>query len=180
MSVFCRTRLAAVPTPGRRALSTALALTAVGLGACGSEDGTIPPQDAEALLAQLENVEAAVEDRDCTSAQTEVSQLTVAVNALPKEVGVETKESLRRLTENLSELVNDPEQCDEPTGATGEVFEETEPPPTETTTDTTTEEEEEPPEQPEDEGTGVPPENGQGPPGPQGNPNDSGGVGEED
>jgi hypothetical protein len=173
-----------VPTPGRRALSTALALAVVGLGACGSEDGTIPPQEAEALLAQLEKVEAAVEDDDCTTAQTEVSQLTVAVNALPEEVGVETKESLRRLTENLSELVNDPDQCEEPTGATGEVLEETEPPPepppTDTTTDTTTEEEEEPPEQPDDEGTGVPQENGNGPPGQEGNPSDSGGVGEED
>jgi hypothetical protein len=184
VSLFSRTRLAAVPTPGRRALSTALALAAAGLGACGSEDGTIPPQDAEALLAQLEEVEAAVEDGNCTSAQTDVSQLTAEVNALPKEVGVETKDSLRRLSENLSELVNDPEQCDEQTGATGETFEETTEPttttPTTETTTTTAEEEEAPPEQPEDEGTGVPPEAGNGPPGQEGNLSDGGGVGEED
>ena len=183
MTLFSRTRLAAVPTPGRRVLPAALALAAIGLGACGSEDGTIPAQEAEALLAQLEQVEAAVEDRRCTSAQTDVSQLTAEVNALPQEVGVETKDSLRRLAENLSELVNDPEQCLEQTGATGETFEETTEPTTTTPTTettTTTAEEEAPPEQPDDEGTGVPPGHDNGPPGQEGNPNDSGGVGGED
>ena len=195
MSVSRRNRLAAVPSAGRQQAAVALVAACLALPACGSGDeATIPEENADQLLAQLDEIDQAVADADCSKARTDISQLTGAVNELPADVGVETKEALRQLTDNLAELTES--QCEEPasgdTGETGVV-----PPPSEETETTTappvtevpeepapTDESEgkppehssaggQPPEQSEGEGTGLPPEDdssGEG----------SGGVGEED
>jgi hypothetical protein len=135
----------------RIALALAVAASAAGLTACnGDGDGTIPPDRADALLAQLTQVEDAVERGDCTTAVTEAAQLYSAVDALPAEVGTETKGVLFSLVENLQTLTAD--QCEQ-TGATGETG--FEPPPEEPTTPPPTAEEAPPePEQgpPEDDG----------------------------
>ena len=121
------TRLAAVLRPGSRWLAPALAAVAVGIAGCGSDDdGTIPPASADAMIERLDQIESAVESQDCTSARTDVSQLSGTVNLLPKEVGTETKDDLRTLVTRLENLLV--EQCTdsdsgtstEPdTGATG-------------------------------------------------------------
>ena len=175
MSVSPVTTLAAVLGSGRTAPALALACAAFALGACGSDDkgGTIPPQNSDAMLAQVDRVESNVEDGNCSLAAGAVKQLSDQVDALPAEAGVETKEELRRLVTNLSELVDDPAQCEEPdTDATGETSVPTTTSTTTTSTTTTTSsapppEEEAPPEQDSDEGNGAP--------GPPGNPNQGGG-----
>jgi hypothetical protein len=176
------TRLAAVLGTGPKALALAL-VAALVLAGCGSgEDGTIPQSDAEEMLAQVDEIDQAVEEPDCTQAQTEIAQLRGQVDALPDTVGTETKGELFKLVERMEQQVTDPEQCEEPdTGASGEEAvvpeEETTTPPVEEAVAPP----EEAPEQPEDEGTGLPgPGNSDnGPPGNEGNPGsgDSGGVG---
>jgi len=122
MSGMALIRLARMLRLARMSLPLALVLAALGLAACGDDDGTIPPDRADALEAALEDVEAAVESADCTTARTDVTQLKDAVDQLPKDVGVETKGQLRELVNNLADLVD--ETCEEPdpppdTGATG-------------------------------------------------------------
>jgi hypothetical protein len=176
VSVCPITTLAAVLRSGRTAPALALAGAALLLGACGSDDegGTIPAENANAMLGQVDRVEANVEDGNCSLAAGAVSQLRDQVDALPAETGAETKGELFRLVDNLGELVDDPDQCNEPdTGATGETSVPTTPTTTTSSTTTTTtstpppeeEQEEAPPEQPPGEGNGAP--------GPGGN--DSGG-----
>jgi hypothetical protein len=116
----------------RSALAAGAAATALGLGlgACGSDsDGTIPPDQADALLAALTQVQESVEARDCTAAQTDARQFVEQVNALPREVGEETKNTLREAGNNLVAQTQDPAKCEEPDdgqttttepGATGE------------------------------------------------------------
>jgi hypothetical protein len=110
-------------------LALALVLSALGLAACGSDEGgTIPQDDADALLATVDQVEASVDAGDCTTATTDATQLVTQINALPKEVGEETKAELRDAANNLAALTQDPTECEEPdeeqtttteTGATG-------------------------------------------------------------
>ena len=79
------------------------------------------------MIDQVDQIETAVDQGECTSAQTDVSQLQGAIFTLPKEVGVDTKNDLRDLATNLGNLVAS--QCEEPeapdttttpdTGATG-------------------------------------------------------------
>ncbi|MGH2954147.1 MAG: hypothetical protein ACRDK9_09025 [Solirubrobacterales bacterium] len=152
--------------PGRLRETLLAAAIAAALAGCGSdEDGTIPPADAESLLAQLDAVEESIADGECDEAQIRAQDLTDLVNELPAEVGTETKEALREASDNLVGLAA--EQC-EPTGATGEdgvePTTETEEPTTETTTTTTEEtttDEDEPEEEEEEQ---EPPEEEQEPP----------------
>ena len=173
--MFPVTTLAAVLRSGRTAPALAFAGAVVVLGACGSDDegGTIPPENANAMLAQVDRVQSNVDEGNCSLAAGSVQQLRDQVDALPSDTGVETKSELFRLVDNLDELVHDPDQCEEPdTGATGETTVPTTTTPTTTSTTTTTTappEEEAPPEQA--------PEEGNGPPGPEGNPNEGGNSG---
>jgi hypothetical protein len=180
--VMTITRLAAVLRPGPRSLAPALAVLALGVAGCGSDiEKTIPPENADAMLAQLDQIESSTQNGDCEIAQNGVLQLREQAGMLPKEVGAETKETLFELVDNLEGLVES--QCEQPaTGATGP--ETTTEPPTETpTTSTTTSTEEEvaPPEQEDEEGDGPDPGNSDNaPPGPEGNPNqDDSGSGDD-
>jgi hypothetical protein len=153
-----------------RFLTVIAALALAGLAGCGGGDeegGTIPPENAESMLSQLDGVRSAIDEENCTTAKTDTSQFVEAVNGLPEETGVETKEKLRQAGENLDELIA--EECED-TGVTGETG------PTETT-ETTTEEPAAPvtpPPAPSDEGEDAPPEQ---PPGEGGNPPGGGGPG---
>ena len=123
-------RLARVLRTGRIALALALAAGAMGLAACGDdEDGTIPPEAADALLSEVDTLQQNVEADQCSNAAASVLRLREQVDLLPKEVGEPTKDDLRDLIDNLQTLVS--EQCEEteepqettttpPTGATGE------------------------------------------------------------
>jgi hypothetical protein len=158
----------------------ALAVGAATLSACGSEeefDGSLSPDQSRALLDQVEAVEQAVGEEDCTTAQTDAQQLIGAVNALPAEVGTELKDALRKTSENLLARVQ--QECVEPiepttTDEVDPVEPEIEEAPPET--DTETETEPETPEEPEDDGDDGPGGgNGNGPPEDPGN---SGGTAE--
>jgi hypothetical protein len=170
-------RLAAV---SRRPLSwIALAATAAALSACGDdEEGTIAPSSADAMRAELDQVEQAQAEGLCENAQAAAIRFRNAVNQLGADVDREVKGALQGGANKLVELSSDPEQCGGTTGVQGETTDTTTTP---TTTETTTEE---PPPPPTDEGDddagqgngppgGEPPGQGDG----SGDDNGSGGTG---
>jgi hypothetical protein len=151
--------------PGIRATSCALAVVAcaLGLAACGGDEegGPIPQGEGETLIAQLDEIESAVQEGECDTAQDTAIAFANGVSELPAEVSGELRARLVEASANLEELSQT--QCETPaTGATGETG--TVPPETTTsttettepttTTDTTTDE----PPPDEDDGNGPPTE----------------------
>jgi hypothetical protein len=152
-------RLAAVSR--RPASWLALAAAVAALSACGSDDeGTIPPDNADALRAELEQVEQAQAEGLCENAQAAAIRFRTAVDQLGADVDREVKGALQQGADRLVELSQDPNQCGV-TGATGEQQE----------TDAGSAEEQAPPVQtpPEEPSTDEPPTDedgrGNGPPG---------------
>ena len=148
---------------------------AVGLAACGGdEEGGPIPQDAGAtLIAQLDQIESAVQQGQCDTANEIALAFAAGVNELPPEVTGELRTRLVEASANLEDLSQT--QCATPdTGASGETGEVPTTTPTTTTTETTTTDtstEEPPPDE----------NNGNGPPiEPPGGGNSGGGSGEGD
>jgi hypothetical protein len=132
------TRLGSMP--GIRATFGALAVVAcaAGLAACGGDEegGPIPQATGETLIAQLDQIESAVQAGECDAAQTTALAFAQGVNDLPTEVSGELRTRLVEASANLEELI--PTQCEAPaTGATGETG--TVPTTTDTSTTSTTE-----------------------------------------
>jgi flagellar biosynthesis/type III secretory pathway M-ring protein FliF/YscJ len=146
---------------------SALAVGAcLALAGCGSSDssGEIPPENANAMLAALGDLQGAAGSDSCDSAEQAVVRFQEQVGALPDE---ELRSTLEEATGRLNDLVN--QQVCEPTGTTDTTTTEEVVEPT-TTTDavepTTTEEtttEETTTEEPEEEAPAPKPEP-QGPP----------------
>jgi hypothetical protein len=141
---------------------------AVALTGCGSGDeGTIPQDSANDLLTTLDGIESSLGSGDCSLIPGLVNNFVEQVNALPAEVDDEVERGLTQAAANLVELSQDPGQCEEVTGASGEDEVETTPTTTEpetstTTTETetdttTTDEEQPPPDQDEGGDEGTPP-----------------------
>jgi hypothetical protein len=92
---------------------------ALALVGCGSSnDGTIPPDDANTLLDNLAAVQSDIAAGDCPLAQGHAQEVVDAVNALPGSVDPKVAGELTRAATHLQELAADPTQC--ATGATGE------------------------------------------------------------
>jgi hypothetical protein len=148
---------------GRLLISLLVCAFALGFSACGGDDdGTIPPDDADNLLNQVEAVKDAVDEGNCELAQDHAQELISVVNNLPNEVDSKVASELTKAASNLDELAADPTECvSGASGVTGPQTTDTtetdttEPETTEpetTTTTTTTEEEtttEETPQEPE-------------------------------
>jgi hypothetical protein len=157
--------------PGIRATASALAaVCVVGLAACGGDDGgTIPPENGDALLAQLDDVEQSIAAGDCDTARSAAVGFNDLVNDLPDDVDADVQKALAEGGGNLVELTSNSEQCTPvDTGASGEV-EQTEPAPEPPAEEETTPDEETPP---ADEETPPADEGGNGN---QGNGNSGGG-----
>ena len=146
--------------PGIRAIASALAAVCAvaGLAACGSDDeGTIPQENGQLMLAQLEDVEQAVDAQDCDTARSAAVGFTDQVDALPSEVDSEVRDALVEAGNQLVALTQDPEQCTPvDTGASDDATQ-TEQPETEIP-----EEQEVPEEDTTDEETPPPDEGGDG------------------
>ncbi len=126
---------------------------ALALAGCGSDDGTIPPGDADNLLNQIDAVRDAVQEGDCDLAQSHAEELISQVDELPNDVDPEVAGALTKAAANLDDLAANPDQCTE-TGASGipgaqptETTDTTETVEPETTTTETTTTDEEPPEE---------------------------------
>lgn len=127
MSRRTPTRLAAMP--GIRARLTCALAVAAGaflLAACGGgEDGTIPQDAGDQLLARLASIEEAVNSGNCETARIDAVELTGAVNSLPDDVDPEVKQGLIQAAAQLQKLTEDPTQCVEPDTGTTDVIETT-------------------------------------------------------
>jgi hypothetical protein len=107
------------------------------LAGCGSSGGdvTFPRPVADTLIADLNGVQAAAAQGDCTTAQARADTFISHVNSLPANIGpdaAEVKTALRNAALHLKDLTADPSQCS--TGASGQ----TGPATTSSTTPTTT------------------------------------------
>ena len=159
MSVGGPIRLAAMPgIRARRTCALALAACALALTACGGgEEGTIPQEPGQQLLAQLEAIQQAIDSRQCAAAQASAIEFAANVSALPEDVDPAVRAALVDAGANLTALAGDPTQCEEPEIGTTDVAEPTTTTETTTTETTTDEEHEEPEEKPDEDSGGEPP-----------------------
>ena len=109
--------------PGKLLNTIRLAAVAcvLAIAGCGGDDGegTIPPDAAEALLAELAAVESNVRQGDCDAARDGSEAFAGTVNELPGEVDPDVRSGLVRASSNLVELIES--DCEEAhTGASGE------------------------------------------------------------
>ena len=98
------------------------------LAGCGGDDGpdpSISQEDAQTLLAQVQEVEDNVEVGSCIVASDRTDQLISDIGELPDSVDEDVRQALDNGANNLRLLLADPDQCERE----------------ETTVETTTEEE---------------------------------------
>ena len=130
--------------PGIRARTTcalAVAACALAFGACGNdEEGTIPREEGELLLAQLAAIEDAVDNRLCDAARSSAVEFAATVGELPEDVDPEVRAALVEASANLANLADDPTQCTPVDTGTTDVAEPTTTSTTSSTTSSTTEE----------------------------------------
>jgi hypothetical protein len=114
-----------------------LVAASAGLAACGDEqpDPSIPLENAQTLLGTLEEIRSNVDVGSCELAADKVDELNSEIESLPSDVPSDLRTELEDGANQLSILVGDPDQCDQPEEPTT-----TE----ETTTDETTTEATEP------------------------------------
>jgi hypothetical protein len=117
-----------------------LALVAAALAAgCGEENNRalIPQDNADALLASVDRVEAACSDEDASTARAELNETKAQINELPRRVDDELQNNLIEWVDQIERRIDrDCEPEEEPTPEPTETPAPTETPvPTETPTD---------------------------------------------
>jgi hypothetical protein len=115
-------------------IALAASLAAAGCGGDNENEGDLPPDDAAALLGQLEEVQANLAVGSCFVAADEADSLIAEIQDLPSEVDGDLRRALENGAEQLMVLLEDPDQCERPTTTSETTTEET------TTEETTTEE----------------------------------------
>jgi hypothetical protein len=109
---------------GPRLLTLALMLfaAAFGLASCGggSSDKLIPPTNAAALLAALDQVGSQASAGNCDTAAAATDQVLRQIDALPDTVDPKLKRALTDGVNRLKRLTQDPDACKpaEPTTTT--------------------------------------------------------------
>lgn len=125
--------IAAVSRARKTLALLAVSAAAAVVVACGESDPepSIPLEDAEALAARIDEIRANVDNGSCLVAVDRTDDLIAEINGLPDDVDQDVKNALAEGANNLKELIEDPEQCEQPEETTTE----------ETTTEETTTEE---------------------------------------
>ena len=108
------TSIAAMPGSLRNAVLGAVAATAI--AGCGSDDGTIPPDNASNLISQLDAIESNFENQECEQALDHAETFKSNVNLLPASVEDEVKEGLQQTADRLVNLAES--DCETPEGTT--------------------------------------------------------------
>ena len=152
-------RLAAMR--GRTPKTLLACVLAIAIAGCGGNDeGTIPSDQADQLLTQLDAMQNDIETGNCALIDDHAKSFAIRVSQLPEDVDPEVRKGLTEASAQVVDLSDEPGQCETVTGASGpEGAEEetttTEEEPTTTeeeTTTTTTTDEEEPTEPEESQG----------------------------
>ncbi len=108
---------------GFRSMAGALSVLAcsVALTSCGGsgDDITIPRDQGDSLLSQLNTISTAVGAGDCDTALSAARSFSQTISNLdPETVGDDVRGALLDASQNLVELAED--QCEPDTGASGE------------------------------------------------------------
>lgn len=115
-----------------RALSAGpIAVLAISLAACGSSVGLLSGQQASSLRASLDQVETALDQHDCSVAESHAIALESDIARLPSSVNGTVRSSLEQGVSTVKRLVA--QDCNQAATTT-----QAQPPPTTTTTTTTT------------------------------------------
>jgi hypothetical protein len=110
-----RASIAAMPKPLRPILlalvATALAAAVLGCGGSSGPDPSIPKENANTLLAKIEEIKANVDVGSCLVAAAKTDDLLSDVADLPSSVNDNVKQALDDGANNLKLLLNDPSKC---------------------------------------------------------------------
>jgi hypothetical protein len=111
------------------------AAVAVGLVSCGrDEEGLLPGDTADQIVANLDRVQRDAAANDCSSAAAEVADVQAQIDGLPNSVDAQLRARLKEGADKLARVVDAPGACETTTAETT-----TEPTTTEeSTTETTT------------------------------------------
>ena len=85
------------------------------LAGCGGDDGpdpSISQEDAQTLLAQVQEIEDNVEVGSCIVASDRTDQLISDIGELPDSVDEDVRQALDNGANNLRLLLADPDQCE--------------------------------------------------------------------
>lgn len=134
------------PMPRTRPIIAAICavVALVAVAGCGGGDDepepSIPSEDALTLISTLQEIQANVDADSCLVAQDKVEELGTELDALPDTVNADVKSALEEGRTNLSQLIDDPDQCsrEETTTTEETTTEETSTEETTTTPETTT------------------------------------------
>ena len=127
--------IAAMPKLRPLLLALALAGVSAGLLGCGGNSGpdpSIPADNAQTLLAKIQEIQANVEVGSCAVAAEKTDDLIADVQELPSGVNPDVTRALESGANNLKLLVSDPGQCESRAATTST------PSTTESTTESTT------------------------------------------
>ena len=83
-----------------------IALLAVSVAACGSSSGLLSGQQASSLRAGLDQINNALNQHDCSAAQSETVALKSRVENLPSSVNGTVRSSLTQAANKLEALVS--------------------------------------------------------------------------
>lgn len=176
------------PRPQLRLLTAIFgALLAIVLGACGSSgpENGLSQEQSDKLVGALENLQDDVDRGDCGNAESKLTSIRGDVDAIAAEGNIDKAiiDGLGEMIDQTDTLLADCTDADETEETTSSSTTPTESETTTTETeetapeetDTTDEEPKPEEEEPEEEPPAEPPSDN-GPPGPEGNPNDEGGF----
>ena len=111
-------RLAAVSR--RSAISLLTCVIALMAAGCGSSnDGTIPPGDADKLISLLDATQSDLQSGTCEEIAGHASQFAEDVSSLPDSVEQSVRDELSKAARNLVTLAKNPDQCGGASGASG-------------------------------------------------------------
>jgi hypothetical protein len=124
--------IAAMPSKPRSILFALVLAASAGVVGCGNSgpDPSIPPANAQTLLAKISEIRANVDVGSCLVAADKTDDLLTDIQDRPSSVNSDVKQALDSGANNLKLLLSDPSKCQGRTETTT----------SETTTPSTTEE----------------------------------------
>jgi hypothetical protein len=128
--------IAAMPKLRPILLALALAGASAGLLGCGGSSGpdpSIPADNAQTLLAKIQEIQANVDVGSCLVAADKTDDLIADIQELPSDVNPDVTRALESGANNLKLQLSDPNQCESRSATTTST-----PSTTESTTEETT------------------------------------------
>jgi hypothetical protein len=109
-----RASIAAMPKRLRSILLALILAGSAALTGCGNSgpDPSIPPENAQTLLAKIAEIRANVDVGSCLVAADKTDDLLADIADLPSDVNSDVQQALDNGANNLKLLLNDPSKCE--------------------------------------------------------------------